>query len=331
MKDALVRNLLRLASSGGQGALSILIYHRVLPAPDPLLPGVVDAAQFEVQVETLKQLFNVVPLREAVQRLAAGTLSPRTASITFDDGYADNQQIALPILRRHGITATFFIASGYLDGGVMWNDKVIEAVRGATQATLLIPALELPELSIATIEDKQRAIVRLLTRLKYLPMTERDRWSDWLLEHCASSAPSNLMMTRGQVRALDAAGMDVGGHTIRHPILTKLEQAEARREIAEGREVLDTLCTRDITLFAYPNGVPGMDFGPQHVRMVKELGFQAAVSTGWGAARTGDDLYQLPRFTPWGISALEFQMRLGINLMRSRLNLPSPPRWELSN
>src|SRR5690349_16003974 len=96
MKDALVRSLLRLASPRGQGALSILIYHRVLPAPDPLLPGVVDAAQFEVQVETLKQSFNVIALREAVQRLAAGTLRSRTASITFDDGYADNQQIALP-------------------------------------------------------------------------------------------------------------------------------------------------------------------------------------------------------------------------------------------
>ncbi len=331
MIEGLVRTGLRVASPGGTGALSVLIYHRVLPSPDPLLPGVVDAELFDVQVTTLNRSFHVMPLREAVPRLAEGSLPSRAASITFDDGYADNEQTALPILQRHGVAATFFIACGYLDGGFMWNDGIVEAVRATRLDALELHELGLGLLPVGTEYEKQRAIVRLLMRLKYLPRSEREEWSHRLLEESKAVPPTRLMMRSEQVRALHAAGMDIGGHTVSHPILTKIPAHEALAEIAEGRERLEAICGDRVRLFAYPNGRPGMDYGPQHVRMVKQLGFEAAVSTGWGAARKGDDLFQLPRFTPWGLSSFEFQVRLGLNIMRSRLNLPSPPYWELTN
>jgi 2-methylisocitrate lyase-like PEP mutase family enzyme len=67
---------------------------------------------------------------------------------------------------------------------------------------------------------------------------------------------------------------------------------------------------RRIDLFAYPNGRPGRDYAPEHAKLVRELGFKAAVSTSWGAARSGHDLYQLPRFTPWDKTPLRFVLRL---------------------
>lgn len=109
--------------------LSILIYHRVLARPDPLFPGEVDRALFERQLRLLKRFYTVLPLSVAVQRLRDGSLPPRAACITFDDGYADNAEHALPLLRQYGLHATFFIATGYLNGGQMWNDRVIDAVR----------------------------------------------------------------------------------------------------------------------------------------------------------------------------------------------------------
>ncbi|MEG1327567.1 MAG: polysaccharide deacetylase family protein, partial [Janthinobacterium sp.] len=88
-------------------ALSILIYHRVLARSDPLFPGEVDAVLFERQLRLLKRFYTPMPLADAVQRLQDGSLPPRAACITFDDGYADNAQVALPLLRRHGMHATF--------------------------------------------------------------------------------------------------------------------------------------------------------------------------------------------------------------------------------
>jgi hypothetical protein len=122
--------------AGADAKLSILIYHRVLPVPDPLFPTETTVESFDAQLGLLKSLFNVLPLPEAVARLKAGTLPARAASITFDDGYADNFTRALPILQKHGLHATFFIATAYLDGGRMFNDTVIESIRQCTQRHL---------------------------------------------------------------------------------------------------------------------------------------------------------------------------------------------------
>ncbi|HEX8606832.1 MAG TPA: hypothetical protein VF774_29590, partial [Pseudoduganella sp.] len=92
----LEKSLLSLLSPGGRHGLSILIYHRVLPHKDPLFPSEVDAAEFSAQIGMLKSRFNVLPLLEAVRRAKDGTLPPRAAAITFDDGYADNAEVALP-------------------------------------------------------------------------------------------------------------------------------------------------------------------------------------------------------------------------------------------
>ena len=80
--------------------LSILIFHRVLKTPDPLFPEEPDAAHFETLVRCVAGAFNVMPLAQAVAALREDRLPVSALSITFDDGYADNQQIAAPILQR---------------------------------------------------------------------------------------------------------------------------------------------------------------------------------------------------------------------------------------
>lgn len=107
LKQQLERGALSLLSGGGGRAPAILIYHRVLPEPDPLFPGEVHRAQFERQLGWLKSRFNVLPLLEAVRLAGEGRLPPRSACITFDDGYADNAEVALPVLQRHGLHASF--------------------------------------------------------------------------------------------------------------------------------------------------------------------------------------------------------------------------------
>lgn len=278
--------------------LSILIYHRVLARPDPLLPSLPDVRNFDRQMALLKRCFRVLPLGVAARRLQDGTLPARAACITFDDGYADNAELALPVLQRHGLSATFFIASGYLDGGQMWNDDVIEHVRCSPEGTL---------------EQRRQSIDRLLLRLKYLPFDER-------LAEVARLAPprrDELMMRSHQVRALLAAGMEIGAHTHRHPILAAMPDAEAQADIAKGKAALEEITQTPVTLFAYPNGKPGVDYMQRHVDMVDALGFQAAVSTSAGAAYPGSDALQLPRFTPWERDLPRFLLRLMASRLRA--------------
>ena len=172
-----------LAPAGNRGKLTILIYHRVLPQPDPIFPEEVDAATFDMQLGVLAAEFNVMSLADAIAGLRQGNLPPRAVAITFDDGYADNAEIALPILRRHGLNATFFISTGFLDGGCMWNDKLVEAVRAYPGARCELSALGLGTLDISSPPSRRAAIKSLIHALKYLPQAERDTRVD---EVCAA-------------------------------------------------------------------------------------------------------------------------------------------------
>lgn len=305
----LLRPTASLASPAGKSArLSILIYHRVLEEPDPLRPDEVDAAVFRWQMALLARHFNVLPLSAAVERLRQGRLPARAACVTFDDGYADNARVALPILTELGVPATFFIASGYLNGGRMWNDTVIEALRRLPCGDHDLPGLGMRRLGSAP--ERGAVVEPLLARLKYLPFEEREAQARALAALAPSPLPDDLMMNSEQVRSLQAAGMEIGAHTVGHPILARMEPAAARRQIGEDKECLEALLNRRVTLFAYPNGRPSRDYGPEHVAMVRKLGFEAAVSTVWGAATITSDRWQLPRFRPWDATPPRFAARL---------------------
>jgi peptidoglycan/xylan/chitin deacetylase (PgdA/CDA1 family) len=305
-----------LAPAGARGRLSILIFHRVLKEPDPLLPGESDVADFEARMRWVRSWFNVVPLSEAVERMYSGSLPARALSVTFDDGYADNAEQALPILERLGMTATFFVATGFLSGGAMWNDRVIEAVRQCRSRDLDLTSIGLGRLSLESLADQRFAVTTLLNGIKHRRPPEREAAVAAVAAAAGCDSPPSLMMNPDQVRRLARRGMDVGAHTVTHPILSRLDPSAARNEIGESKLQLEGLLGRPVSLFAYPNGVPGRDYAAEHVAIVRECGFTAAVSTAWGSATARADRFQLPRFTPWDRSRLRYGGRLAWNLLR---------------
>jgi peptidoglycan/xylan/chitin deacetylase (PgdA/CDA1 family) len=100
---------------------------------------------------------------------------------------------------------------------------------------------------------------------------------------------------------------------VSHPILARLTDEQALQEIGNSKQFLENLLGERIGLFAYPNGKPGEDYSPQTVEVVRSLGFDAAVSTQWGASCQGDDMLQIKRFTPWD----KTQFRFGLRLLRN--------------
>jgi peptidoglycan/xylan/chitin deacetylase (PgdA/CDA1 family) len=125
------------------------------------------------------------------------------------------------------------------------------------------------------------------------------------------------MLTSAQLRSLQVQGIGIGAHTVGHPILNAVEPQEARSEIVESKLRLEALLQQPVEMFAYPNGMPGKDFGPLHVNMVREAGFRGAVTTAPGVASRDSDLFQLPRFTPWGRNQLLRGLRLARNIASS--------------
>ena len=310
-------------SPAGRGArLSILIFHRVRPRVDPLFPGEPDALQFEAKMRAVARDWTVLPLPQAVALLREGALPARALSITFDDGYADNFSVALPILKRLRLPATFFISTGFWDGQVMWNDAVVEAIRGTRKQQLDVPGYAFGMLDVSSVSARRASIGRLLAAMKYLPPAERDRAVAAVVAAARVPPARDLMLRAPQVVALARAGMSIGAHTVSHPILARLTIDQARDEIAQSRTTLENLLQNRVGLFAYPNGKPQHDFSPDHVAALRDMGFDAACTTVSGTAQHPCDLMQLPRHTPWHTGALRFRTALAMQLVRGGERLP---------
>jgi peptidoglycan/xylan/chitin deacetylase (PgdA/CDA1 family) len=306
----------RLLSAHRPRRLSILNFHRVLAEPDPVIPDVPDAPQFEALLYRVRDWFEPLPLSEALPRLWSDTLPPRAICVTFDDGYADNLTIAWPILRRLGIPATVFVASGFLDGGIMWNDRVIEAVRRCRGEYLDLTDLGLGVQPLGDLAQRTQALDALLAALKYRPSGEREALAR---EIGARHAPdlASPMLTRTQLKQLRSEGAEIGGHTVNHPILARVPDREARDEMGTDKEELEGLLGQRIGFFAYPNGRAGKDFAPIHAQMARALGYQAAVTTDPGVSTAATDRFRLRRFTPWEQTPLRFGLRLLLNMRQA--------------
>jgi peptidoglycan/xylan/chitin deacetylase (PgdA/CDA1 family) len=309
VSQRLLRWLLALDRRPG---LSILIFHRVHTEPDPFRPENPDSGDFAAFAALLANSFTVLPLDDAIQRLASNSLPRAAVSITFDDGYRDNLEIAAPILSAHGLVATIFITTGFLDGGWMWNDRIIEACKRTARTSLVLPERGFATLDLSTQTARIAAARELIKRTKYLSLDERLRWASEVEQRLDVRLGAGPMLRPEDLKRLRAAGMGIGAHTVDHPILAKIDDTAARAQIVDSRTRLVEILHEPVSLFAFPNGQPGRDYRPEHVEMVVQAGYAGAFSTVLDTARPGMSRYELPRFTPWDKVPWKFGARLAL-------------------
>jgi peptidoglycan/xylan/chitin deacetylase (PgdA/CDA1 family) len=316
-ESSLVRLAGTLLSRRGRNAsLLVLIFHRVLQERDPLLPNEPDARQFGALVDLIAGNFNILPLREAADRLRRGALPSRAICITFDDGYANNCTVALPILAARRVPATVFVAPGFLNGKRMFNDTILETIRRAPEAIDLTPE-GLTPVDFSQGATRLQIWEKLVGKLKYLEPVERLRRVEALAERLGVTLPTDLMMTDDQVRTLHRSGIEIGAHTMTHPILTRVDAETALREMSDSRRRLEEITGAPVRSFAYPNGRPKQDYDHKHVGLAREAGFDLALTTAWGAATIDSDMLQIPRVAPWDATGLKYGARLA-NAYRQR-------------
>lgn len=293
----------------GKQRLSILIFHRVLPDHDPLRPDEPTVEEFDWQMRLLREHFNPLSLVEGVERLQSGDLPSNAISVTFDDGYSDNEKYAMPILKKYGVPATVFVTTGFLNGGRMWNDSIIEVLRHYNHHSLDLREIGLSCYRTESDTQRLKAIASIIQEIRHLdPVVRHNLTAE--IEKYGINLPRDLMMSDNQVRSLVRNDISIGAHTVNHPILAKLSIENSRREILDSKVYLENLIQMPVEVFAYPNGRPDTDYRPEHRDLVSQLGFKTAVSTHWGVGIPQSDRLQLPRFTPWDRQELKFTVRL---------------------
>jgi sugar transferase (PEP-CTERM/EpsH1 system associated) len=286
--------------------LVILAYHRVLPLDRALrypFPAMVMPTDlFEPQIAYLARHHTVLDFPEAIRLLQSERLPKRAVVLTFDDGYRDNYEHALPVLKKYDVPATFFVVTGVLDGAVrLWWEDVAKDVEelAKNRSTLAAKESQLPDWMAVLLQGLQKdgrpdvIAQEAVRRLNGLSRRAR-RQSLQALSVVANRGAGDgcdAMLTWDQVREMHRSGMHIGSHTVTHAFLDELPPEEAQREIAGSVTRLQEELGVPVRMFAYPRGRSCESIKP----LLRQCGIEAAVTTTVGRNAPGGDLLELRR------------------------------------
>lgn len=280
-------------------SIRILYYHRITSDLDDYNFTNVSPDNLAIQLKYLIDNYKIVKLRDIVDPKALKD-DEETIVITFDDGYANVIDNALPTLKKYSIPATFFITTENIDEqGENWTDAVIRVALqpcrynnelsldlDGKQYTWRTDVLEkrvemyrsVRGMLGAMNHDKRREVLNHLNEWAGIPNEARE---------------SRRIMNREEILELSKTdGMDIGAHTVTHPFLTSLTDDEISWEISESKRRLEEITGTPVTSFAYPFG----QFSEAIIQKVKDSGFEMAVTCTEGVVTTETDLMQIPRY-----------------------------------
>jgi peptidoglycan/xylan/chitin deacetylase (PgdA/CDA1 family)/glycosyltransferase involved in cell wall biosynthesis len=300
----------------------VLMYHRVAEDRRRCTNLCVSPNHFRQQMAYLARgPYRVISLASLDRCLQGeGELTGTCVAVTFDDGYRDVYTNAFPIMQEFGIPATVFLAPAFLDSQqAPWWDRLALAVRNLRQRPELPAELGkiIPEdlrspLQAAWHSPAWRLKLRIdemISLVKALDSQQREQIVAAIEQLAATPDSEPLMMTWDMVRTMRDKGITFGAHTLTHPVLSQLDLTETRQEIADGKSRLESALGESISWFAYPHGAQD-DFNQQTVAVVRECGFQLAVTTEKGCNDRQTDPLLVGRYGAPDVPAYTLATRL---------------------
>ncbi|HVP13525.1 MAG TPA: polysaccharide deacetylase family protein [Phycisphaerae bacterium] len=314
----------RAAGNRSPNKAAILLYHRVVELPSDPQVLCVTPSHFAEHLELLRKKFNVMSLVQLIRAMDNGVIPPRSVVLTFDDGYADNLNNAKPMLDGHGIAATVFVSGGSLGSKreLWWDDlerlllqptalpRTLHQIVGgrpyewclgdtaACDAGALQRSRGWNVLDKADPTPRHEAYRALCTLLRPLRAAQQRRILNGISKWAgvrAEGRPTHRCLTAAELRQLaDGGRIDVGSHTLTHPVLSALPASKQRDEVRKSKEKLETILGLPVTSFSYPYGQRS-DYSAATVDFVRGAGFACACSNFFGFVRADSDRFQLPR------------------------------------
>lgn len=302
-KAVLASGVLRVLSSGASAA--ILMYHSVMSDPAQYadsLGGIIHSeSEFRAQMELLARDYHPVSLDEVVKNLnSGGALLKRSVVVTFDDGYTDNYEVAMPILNQIGIPATFYVTVDCVDKRKLpWPSRLRFSFRSTKVSTWTDAKAKPWNLRITgSREEAYLAACDDCCQLAGAAQEEFVATIESQLQSRVSDDLSSLMMTYEQASALARNGHIVGSHTMTHPNMAYIKEGDADAELGESKRRLETELKMPVPHFSYPCPALSPHWSDRTVSQSRAIGYASAVTTNGGVVRSGDNPLSLKRIRP---------------------------------
>lgn len=283
-----------------RGVPKILMYHRFSRKP---VPGRVSIAAFDKQVSYLRRSCNVISMSHAIRALKGGCQLPANpVIITIDDGYADFYEYAYPVLRKYGVSATFYVTTGFVNGDLwLWPDKVTWLLDSSDSLDWPVELAAQSTIPGYLNEEKRSCLWKQI--VSYLLSVPEERKLDWievfayrLGKTLPAKPPKGYEPVGwGRLREMQQQGIEIGGHSDSHATLSKVVGPRLDREIADCYAMLVAeLGDRKNYHFCYPNGHPE-DYNVEAKERIQATGFLSSVVSFYDQHMC-DDIFEMRRF-----------------------------------
>ncbi len=280
-----------------------LYYHRVFDKQTDINLLCVTPLKFEQQMKYLKKHYNILRFEDDWEDTDGDSVV-----ITFDDGYMDNYEFAMPILEELQVPATVFVSTGTLDYGTqMWWDELEAILLTGEHFPAYFRLVDETfgcEWNTATYAHRLNCYRGLHTLMKnYINVDHREKWFMQLREWRKPTGGNDQPLDAVSCKKLaQSSYITIGAHTVSHPSLARLSYGEQKREIIESILYLEKLLGRTIDMFSYPFGAAQEDFTEETIQICREAGIVKAASTIPGIWYEGCDSCKIPRnvVRDWG-------------------------------
>ncbi len=296
---------MRLAAAFNGGTTAILMYHSVMNDPNAQadsLGGIIHSVSaFRAQMELLARDYHPINLDEVTNSIRSGRPLPRhSVVVTFDDGYTDNYEIAMPILDQYGIPATFYVTVACVEERKLpWPSCLRFSFRRTKLTKWTDSNGKVWQLSDP--DNRENAFLSACDDCCKLIGEAQEKFIIGVEQSLQCAAPktlSSLMMTYDQVRELARHGHIIGSHTMTHPNMAYVKEQEAHHELSESKQRLESQLGTPIRHFSYPCPALSPHWSERTVEQSRTLGYESGVTTNSGVTRHKDDLLKLKRLHP---------------------------------
>jgi peptidoglycan/xylan/chitin deacetylase (PgdA/CDA1 family) len=276
------------------------MYHRVFETSSDPWELCVSPKHFADHLELLHRYYPVLSLQQLLRSLRGAQLPKRAVVLTFDDGYADNLWNAKPLLEKYEMPATFFVTSGSLDSPIefWWDDleRIMLQPRKLPKCLQLNVQDSAYEWQTTNSDERQLAYMAIHQILQPLKPSDRNQAIAELFAQAdvdPLGRPDYRPLTTDElIQLAQSEWVDIGAHTVTHPLLSVMSQDDQSAEIIGSRKKLEAILGSPVDMFSYPYG----NLSTETVGIVTAAGFLSALTTDDNVVEVGVNLFRLGRF-----------------------------------
>ncbi len=308
--------------------LTVLCYHRIMDTPPdfPFDSDLVSASlnQFEQQLSYVSKKYEVINFRILHHYIKQGDFPPKALIITFDDGYEDNYLNAYPLLKKFDLTATMFVTAGFINKNrLFWWDKIAYLIKKSGRHSLEIEDPVNLSLKFDHYSGRQECAGKVIKRAKKLPEEAKERLIQRIQEQLEVNLPgeeTGYTMKWDHLKEMSDNGIEIGAHSINHPIFSNVDESRLRKEVAAPKKMIEEKIGCEVITFGSPGrGImtPGQrkEFERLLTVTIRESGYHFSTMYKWGLALGKS-------FDPYSVERIGIETHDSINIFKSKLSFP---------